>query len=72
MAECGHDSPRAVFLSGKQVYLRPIEEKDLPLLQTWANDAEIRGLTGEVPPTSFPELRQNERRYSSENRSGDQ
>jgi RimJ/RimL family protein N-acetyltransferase len=43
----------SVFLSSKQIYLRALEKEDLPLLQKWANDAEIRELTGEVTPTSF-------------------
>jgi len=38
------------FLSGKRVYLRPLEKEDLPLIQKWANDPEIRRLTGEVAP----------------------
>ncbi|TFG70894.1 MAG: N-acetyltransferase [Anaerolineales bacterium] len=45
-----------VFLGGEQVYLRPIEKADLPLLHVWANDAELRALTGEVFPTSFSGL----------------
>ncbi|PKO12751.1 MAG: N-acetyltransferase [Chloroflexi bacterium HGW-Chloroflexi-10] len=46
-------SYRPVFLNGKQVYLRPIEKEDLPILQVWANDPMLRGLTGDVLPTSF-------------------
>ncbi len=42
--------PRIEFLSGKRVYLRPLEKEDLPRLQKWANDPEIRRLTGEVAP----------------------
>ncbi len=41
-----------VFLEGKKVYLRPFEKADLPLIQAWANDPEVRGLTGEVSPTN--------------------
>lgn len=40
------------FLSGQRVYLRPLERDDLPLLHKWLNDPEIRGLIGEVLPTS--------------------
>jgi diamine N-acetyltransferase len=40
------------FLIGQQVYLRPIEKDDLKQLQIWFNDPEIRGLIGEVLPTS--------------------
>jgi len=43
---------RAKFLSGSQVFLRPIEKDDLKKLYIWFNDPEIRGLTGEVFPTS--------------------
>jgi diamine N-acetyltransferase len=48
---------KAPFLSGQRVYLRPVEDNDLPLLYTWMNDPEIRGLTGEVTPTSFAGVR---------------
>jgi diamine N-acetyltransferase len=40
------------FLTGKRVYLRPIEKNDLAQFSVWFNDPEIRGLTGEVFPTS--------------------
>lgn len=40
------------FLCGERVYLRPIEKEDLPILRAWANDPEIRRLTGEVMPMS--------------------
>jgi len=53
MAEYKQNSPGAVFLSGKRISLRPVEAYDLPLLHTWMNDPEIRGLTGEVTPTSL-------------------
>jgi diamine N-acetyltransferase len=42
----------SMFLVGKRVYLRPLERDDLPLLQLWWNDPELRGLTGETMPTS--------------------
>lgn len=40
------------FLAGKQVYLRPFEEADIPLVRKWANDPALRGLTSEVFPLS--------------------
>ena len=40
------------FLIGERVYLRPLEASDLSYIQKWANDPEIRGLTGEVKPMS--------------------
>jgi diamine N-acetyltransferase len=40
------------FLSGDRVYLRPLEREDLPALRRWANDPEIRGITGETTPMS--------------------
>jgi diamine N-acetyltransferase len=43
---------RIEFLSGEHVYLRPIEREDIPLLLKWVNDPELRGLIGEVLPTS--------------------
>ncbi len=47
---------QSVFLSGKQIYLRHIEKRDMLLLQSWSNDADIRGLTGEVTPTSLSDM----------------
>ena len=41
-----------MFLEGQRVYLRPLEKEDLGLLRQWANNPEIRGLTGEVTPTT--------------------
>jgi diamine N-acetyltransferase len=43
---------RIAFLTGERVYLRPIEPEDLPLIRKWANDPEIRRLTGAVSPLS--------------------
>jgi diamine N-acetyltransferase len=40
------------FLVGERIYLRPLERADLPHLCAWANDPEIRRLTGEVRPMS--------------------
>jgi RimJ/RimL family protein N-acetyltransferase len=40
------------FLVGERLYLRPIERRDLHLVRKWANDPEIRRLTGEVSPMS--------------------
>ncbi len=38
------------FLCGERVYLRPVEHQDLAWIRKWANDPEIRRLTGEVTP----------------------
>ena len=38
------------FLHGDNVYLRPFEKEDLVYIKKWANDPEIRRLTGEVLP----------------------
>lgn len=43
----------AEFLSGKKVYLRAVEEEDIPLLHAWANDPETRGQTGETRPSTY-------------------
>jgi diamine N-acetyltransferase len=40
------------FLIGERVYLRPLEKEDLPILRRWANDPQVRRLTGEVLPMS--------------------
>ncbi|MGD9029365.1 MAG: hypothetical protein PVG25_06095 [Anaerolineae bacterium] len=40
------------FLVGEHVYLRPLDAGDLTAIQKWANDPEIRGLTGQVRPMS--------------------
>jgi diamine N-acetyltransferase len=41
-----------VFLTGQRVYLRPFEQSDLPALQVWINDPDIRWQIGEVRPSS--------------------
>ena len=38
------------FLVGEHIYLRPVEHDDLAHIRKWANDSEIRRLTGEVTP----------------------
>ena len=38
------------FLIGERVYLRPLAKEDLIHLRKWVNDAEVRGLIGEVRP----------------------
>jgi diamine N-acetyltransferase len=45
--------PTIKFLNGDNLYLRPIEPEDLPSICRWANDPDIRRLTGEVLPTSM-------------------
>jgi len=40
------------FLTGERLYLRPIEAEDLPFIRRWANDPEVRRLTGEALPMS--------------------
>ena len=46
------DDNRVRFLIGERLYLRPLEKEDLAHIRHWANDAEIRQLTGEVMPMS--------------------
>jgi diamine N-acetyltransferase len=48
-----NNSSQVEFLSGEKVYLRPVEQGDINMLLCWANDPEIRGLTGEVRPSTF-------------------
>ena len=38
------------FLIGERVYLRPLDRQDLIHIRQWANDPELRRLTGEVKP----------------------
>jgi RimJ/RimL family protein N-acetyltransferase len=45
-------SKEIVFLEGQELYLRPLEKADLPHIRRWANDPEIRPLTGEATPMS--------------------
>jgi RimJ/RimL family protein N-acetyltransferase len=33
--------------------LRPVEPDDVALLHRWANDPELRGLTGETRPSTY-------------------
>jgi len=42
-------------LTGRRVYLRPFQRDDLPYIQKWSNDTEIRKLTGEVAPMNRAE-----------------
>jgi diamine N-acetyltransferase len=48
----GSGSNNTAFLIGERVYLRPLERADLSHIRRWANDPEIRRLTGEVTPMS--------------------
>ena len=43
------------ILTGRRVYLRPFSRDDLPYIQKWSNDAELRKLIGEVAPMSWAE-----------------
>lgn len=43
---------KMAFLIGQRVYLRPLEPSDMEQIRRWANDPEIRALTGEVLPMS--------------------
>jgi len=56
-------------LVGEKVLLRPFSKKDLPHIQRWSNDADLRRLTGEFVPMSkaeaekfYKELRTDENR----------
>ena len=44
-------------LTGKRVYLRPFCIDDLPYVQKWSNDAELRKLIGEVSSMSDAETK---------------
>ncbi len=45
--------PDAVsFLESDRLYLRPVEPEDLPAVMRWVNNPEVRGMIGEVRPTS--------------------
>jgi diamine N-acetyltransferase len=44
-------------LTGRRVYLRALSKDDLPYIQKWSNDAELRRLTGEVAPMSGAEIK---------------
>jgi RimJ/RimL family protein N-acetyltransferase len=48
-------APKQETLTGRRVYLRPFGRDDLPYIQKWSNDAELRKLTGEVAPMSRAE-----------------
>jgi len=53
MSEYGEKSEgKSRVLSGKRVYLRPLTRADLVYLRKWSEDAEIRGLIGEVASMS--------------------
>jgi RimJ/RimL family protein N-acetyltransferase len=40
------------FLTGERVYLRPLTQEDVSYIRRWANNPELRALTGEVLPLS--------------------
>jgi RimJ/RimL family protein N-acetyltransferase len=42
-------------LIGERVVLRPFDKRDLPHIQRWSNDAELRKLIGETAPMSQAE-----------------
>jgi RimJ/RimL family protein N-acetyltransferase len=42
-------------LIGERVVLRPFDKRDLPHIQRWSNDAELRKLIGEIAPMSQAE-----------------
>jgi len=42
-------------LTGRRVYLKPFCRDDLPYIQKWSNDAELRKLIGEIAPMSRAE-----------------
>jgi diamine N-acetyltransferase len=44
------------FLIGEQVYLRPVNRDDLSYIKKWANDPELRRMTGEVKPMTEKEV----------------
>jgi len=44
------------FLVGERVILRPVEPQDAALMHRWMNDPEIRCLTGEVTPSTLPDV----------------
>ncbi|MCB8942895.1 MAG: GNAT family N-acetyltransferase [Ardenticatenaceae bacterium] len=46
------DGSQSAFLKGERVYLRPLCKTDLPLIQKWSNDPDLRGRTGMVQPMS--------------------
>jgi RimJ/RimL family protein N-acetyltransferase len=37
-------------LIGRRINLRPFDRDDLPHIQKWSNDAELRRLIGDVAP----------------------
>jgi len=54
------------FLTGKHVYLRPLDRNDLTYILKWSNDPEIRGLTGEVRPMSLAKVEEFYERVKSD------
>jgi RimJ/RimL family protein N-acetyltransferase len=51
----GENVSKREIIAGKRVYLRPFGRDDLPYVQKWSNDAELRRLIGEVAPMSRDE-----------------
>lgn len=47
-----------MYIKGKKVTLRAIEEKDLPLLHKWANDPYTQDIMGDIHPPSSMDFHQ--------------
>ena len=54
--EMGGDVTENRFLVGRKVILRPVERDDLVLIKRWANDPQLRRLTGAVKPMTEKQL----------------
>ena len=54
------------MITGRRVTLRPVEEHDHPLIQTWQNDPEVWWLMDYEMPFSLADIAESERRAREE------
>ena len=54
------------MITGRRVTLRPVEERDHPLIQTWQNDPEVWWLMDYEMPFSLADIAESERRAREE------
>jgi len=54
------------MIRGERVVLRPVEERDHPLIQRWQNDPEVWWLMDHERPSSLADVAESERRSREE------
>lgn len=63
MMQASENPPDTSGLQGARVYLRAVEEADLPLVHRWANDPAVAGEYDTMRPVSFDDIRRRYREH---------